>query len=119
MNALNLNSETMQNLDRSPRFNLFTVKDHSIVREGVAALQGYEHSVVLLRFWESNTISEIAEILDLSWQDVEKYLSQAIVKLKKFCEAKQDFSRASAHGDQSCLNPKLPHNPLNLRIKAA
>ena len=90
------NIEIMQDMGRGPRFNLFTAQDHAIVRQAVAQLEGYEHSVVVMRFWEKNTISEIAEILDLSWQEVEKYLAQALIKLKSICLGDSSCSRATA-----------------------
>jgi len=91
--VLSSNKETMQDLGRGPLGNLFTGKDHSIVREAVGKLDKTEHTIVLMRFWEQNTISEIAEILDLSWTEVESRLTQALEKLKAFCLSKADFSR--------------------------
>lgn len=100
MNTLNLkcetarNAETFQNLDRGSKSNLFTEKDHAIVRAALANLKGPEHQIVLMRFWEQNTLSEIAEILDLSVQEVEKHLASAFQTLKRVCLKNPEFSRA-------------------------
>lgn len=97
--------ELMQDLSRGPRCNIFSSKDQGVVRRAVANLQGNEHAVVVLRFWESNTISEIAGILDLTWQEVESYLTQALTKLKVFCLKDREFSRSEKEGGAACGSP--------------
>lgn len=93
---LNVNTETLQNLERGPRSNLFSGKDHEIVRKALAQLEGPEHQVIVMRFWEKNTLDEISEILEISVQEVEKYLVQAMAKLKMICLGNPAFSRALA-----------------------
>ena len=88
-------SVVAQELSRGQLFDLFSAKDHAIVRNAIAQLEGHEHTIILMRFWENNTIDEIAEILDLTWQEVERYLSQALTKLKAFCLNHPGFSRTS------------------------
>ena len=119
MSTLNPSSETMQNLARSPRQNLFTLKDRSIVREGLAKLQAVEQEIVALRFWENNTITEIASILDLSWQEVEAHLKQALVKLQEYCLNHKKFSRAKSSGGQECLKQNSLSKPTASSKKVA
>lgn len=111
--------EFKQDISRGPRSNIFTLKDHAVVREAVATLQGIEHSVIILRFWEGNTISEISEILDLSWGEVEKNITQALLKLKEYCVKNQDFSRTIMGGMNQCGTQKLLSGVLSQSNKAA
>ena len=101
------NAELMQDLSRGPQSNIFSSNDQAVVRKAVAQLQGHEHSVVVLRFWEANTISEIAGILDLTWQEVESYLTQALIKLKSICLKDREFSRSGNPGGVLCGNSKV------------
>ena len=87
------NAELMQNVDRGPIRNIFTGVDHRIVIQALAKLQGHEYKAVKLRFWENNTVSEIAQILNLSWDEAERTLVHALKKLKSMCVANPDFSR--------------------------
>ena len=95
MVPMNFNLETMQILDRSPRYNLFSNQDHAILRAAMGRLTVPEKCVVLLRFWEGNTVSEITEILDMPLKEVLFYLCTAFKKLKPACMANPDFSRSS------------------------
>ena|SRR5689334_20606711 len=98
--------ELMQNLSRGPQSNIFSFKDHAIVREAIAQLQDDEQSVIVLRFWEKNTITEIASILDLTWNEVEQHMSQALSKLQKFCLETKGFSRSTLPEENVCGNQK-------------
>ena len=89
------NHETMQNLQRGESFNLFTSQDHSIIREAMGELGEVERTLILLRFWERNTLTEIGQIMDLSFQEVEKRLNGAFEQLKKICLSQKDFSRSN------------------------
>lgn len=110
--------EVMADISRGPRSDIFTLKDHTIVREAVAKLKGLEHEIVVRRFWENNTISEIAEILDLSWSEVEKALAIALEKLKVYCVKNQDFSRSVRGGRSQCGN-QMPVSDILGKLKKA
>lgn len=112
MVPMNFNLETMQILDRSPRFNLFSSQDHAIVKQAMSRLDGREKCVVLLRFWEGNTVSQIAEILDIPLQEVICYLSRALKKLKPACLGNPEFSRSNPASTK-------PKNPANILKNAA
>ena len=96
------NLEFKQDLSRGPRCNIFSSNDQAVVRKAVAQLHGNEHAVIVLRFWEANTISEIAGILDLTWQEVETHLTQALIKLKNLCLKDREFSRSEKSGGALC-----------------
>ncbi len=111
--------EFMQDLARGSTQPLFSNVDYSILRKNLSQLQGHERSVVMLRFWESNTISEIAEILELTWQDVESYLTRALAKLKNLCLENQEFSRSTPSGETKCdlSTSSLKHAPATNVLK--
>ena len=101
--------ETMQNLERGVSFNLFTQKDHAIVRRALAELNELERSLIVLRFWEKNTLFEMGEILDLSFEEVEQKLSIALEKLKPICLNQKGFSRAN--------NKTLPESESKVSVR--
>ena len=73
--------------------NIFSSKDHGILREAVGGLEETERAVVIMRFWENRTLDEIAEVLGITWREVEKFLSRALEKLKASCLLAPGFSR--------------------------
>ncbi len=77
-----------------PAHNLFTKGDHDFIRKAVIGLPKNEGSVVLLRFWNENSIEEIAGILNLNLKQVELLLHKAILRLKTQCLHHPEFSRA-------------------------
>jgi len=70
----------------------FTSRDKEIVRVGLNFLTSSERQILIFRFWENMTIAEIAEVLGMKWEEVNKTLEVALESLKTFCLTQMDFS---------------------------
>lgn len=86
--------EIIRELRGLPDDNVFTNKDHHIVRQALRSLTCNEHSIVMLRFWENCSLAEISKLLDLTWDQVESSLTSALTKLKGLCVRDPDFSKS-------------------------
>jgi DNA-directed RNA polymerase specialized sigma24 family protein len=71
----------------------FSERDYEIVGRVVRMLSDREYWVVRLHFWGNRTISEVAEILDLTKLEVKSAISSALRFLKVECLRSPGFSR--------------------------
>lgn len=100
-----VNYETMTNLGRGPKLNLFTSADHGIVKQALSCLTETERMIVSMRFWENRKVPEIVAQLNLRQRAVEAHLQTAFEKLKNIC---MDDSRFSRNPD-GAIPPQSPH----------
>ena len=70
----------------------FTAKDIEVVRNGLNFLSFLERQIIIYRFWENQTIEEIATVLELSWSEIDEVINEAIEKLRAFCLEHPNFS---------------------------
>lgn len=70
----------------------FTSNDVEIVRAGMSHLTTCERQILIYRFWEEITIEEIAELLEMEWDEVNNSIESALLNLKHFCIGQSDFS---------------------------
>lgn len=70
----------------------FTAKDIEVVRNGLNFLSFLERQIIIYRFWENQTIEEISQAMEMSWEEIDKAISKAIGKLRAFCLAHPSFS---------------------------
>lgn len=70
---------------------VFSKEEQKVVREAVLRLPIDEKLIVLLRFWENNSIQDIAETLEMPWDEVERSLKKSLKKLKELCTADPNF----------------------------
>lgn len=70
----------------------FTSNDVEIVRTGLSYLTTCERQILIYRFWEDKTIDEIATILEMKWEEVNRSIESALENLKHFCFGQSDFS---------------------------
>lgn len=70
----------------------FTSNDIEIVRAGLSYLTTCERQILIYRFWEDMTIEEIAVLLEMKWEEVNKSIERALKNLKQYCICQSDFS---------------------------
>ncbi len=92
--VVQVNNETNEVLNSARLQSIFTDTDYLIARQAVAKLSGHEHSVVMLRFWENQSMAKIADFLDLTLREVERHLNKALARLKKICAENPEFSKS-------------------------
>ncbi len=72
----------------------FTECDHLVVRQAMAFLPRRELEVVVLRYWEGLSETEVAMALRTDWRTVEKIMANALARLKEICLSRPEFSRS-------------------------
>ena len=70
----------------------FTSNDVEIVRAGLSYLSTCDRQILIYRFWEDKTIDEIASLLEMKWEEVNRRLETGLTDLKQFCLGQSDFS---------------------------
>jgi DNA-directed RNA polymerase specialized sigma subunit len=70
----------------------FTSNDVEIVRAGLSYLTTCERQILIYRFWEEKTIEEIAGLLEMKWEEVNRSIETALKILKHYCIGQSDFS---------------------------
>lgn len=70
----------------------FTSNDIEIVRAGLSYLTTCERQILIYRFWEDKTIEEIAGLLEMKWEEVNRSIEKALKTLKQYCIYQSDFS---------------------------
>ncbi len=70
----------------------FTPKDIEVVRNGLSFLTFLERQILIYRFWEERTIEDIAEILEMYWDEVDSYIEDSLKSLRKYCLEHPSFS---------------------------
>ena len=70
----------------------FTSNDIEIVRAGLSFLTTCEKQILIYRFWEDMTIEEIAILLEMKWDEVNRSIETALKHLKQYCIGQSDFS---------------------------
>lgn len=72
----------------------FSKMDHQLVRAALRELSNGHRRAVYLRFWENQSIEDIAQTLGRSWNEVDDLLEEAFEKIRETCEEHQGFSRS-------------------------
>ena len=72
---------------------MFSETDYFIVRQAMALLPKRECEIVILRFWENLSVTEISIALGMNWDRTEARLEQALFRLKRICLDQSEFSR--------------------------
>jgi DNA-directed RNA polymerase specialized sigma24 family protein len=75
--------------------NLFTPTDYVIIRAAVRGLPGLLGAIVEMRFWQKQSLVEIAVELGVSEKMIERSLSQATRMLREQCLRHPAFSRSN------------------------
>lgn len=70
----------------------------SPLREALKGLPPESQRAVFLRFWENNTIEEIAKDLRVSWDHADFLIDQAIFELREFLSQILDLSEIADAG---------------------
>lgn len=70
----------------------FTSSDIEIVRAGLSYLTSCERQILIYRFWEDRSIEEIANLLEMKWEEVNRSIERALKNLKQYCICQSDFS---------------------------
>lgn len=73
----------------------FSAEDQIIARSLSRKLQTRQRQVVALRFWYDCSIFEIAGLLGISWDEADRVIKDALVRLKQGCLAHPHFSRTA------------------------
>ncbi len=77
--------------------DLFTMKDHSIVKEAIRKiLADDEQLVIQYSFWKDYSTSQIASLTKKSEREVELLHHSALSKIRTFCLTDKSFSRSNA-----------------------
>lgn len=69
----------------------FSTQHIQALREGLSELPLIDWHILYLRFWENYSIGEIAEALDMKWEEVNTTLDRLYVELKEFCLEHSSF----------------------------
>lgn len=72
----------------------FNKNDISIIREALRDLPIIEWHILYLRFWENFSILEIAESLEMKWEEVDQTIEKLLAELKEHCLNDPTFSRS-------------------------
>lgn len=70
----------------------FTEKDQAILREGITRLSFIDRQIIINRFWENQTIEEIADTFQMSWDEVDQSIEKSQRILKAYCLTQKEFS---------------------------
>jgi len=62
--------------------NTYTEEDKEIVRLAVKEMQGARKVALVLRYWESYTIGEVAMALGLSWSETDDLIEDCIKEIR-------------------------------------
>lgn len=72
----------------------FTNDDIKIIRRALKELQVIEWKILYLRFWENYSIFEIADSLEMKWEEVNLIIENLFVQLKDVCLKDPTFSKS-------------------------
>ena len=53
-----------------------------VVEKGLCRLDEIERRAIFLRFWQPFTISQIADLMNLSWDEADRLIDQAVAKIR-------------------------------------
>jgi DNA-directed RNA polymerase specialized sigma24 family protein len=84
----------VSNIPKRKRDNIFTNIDHVIVRSAVRRLPGLLSEIMAMRFWQNNSVVEIAQELGVSVRTVDEAITNAIRILREECLRNPGFSRS-------------------------
>ncbi len=54
-----------------------------IIEKAVCALDEAERRVIFLRFWEPNTIAQVADLIGVPWEQADTLIDSAVMKIQK------------------------------------
>ena len=69
----------------------FTPQDMEIVRAGLNFLSFVESQVLIYRFWENQTIEEISDQIEMTWDETDYLITEALEKLRAYCLAHSEL----------------------------
>lgn len=72
----------------------FNQNDIAVIREALRDLPIIEWHILYLRFWENYSIQEIAESLEMKWEEVNQTIDKLLIELKEHCLKDPTFSRS-------------------------
>lgn len=72
--------------------DLFSLKDHAVVKRAVQALSEDEQGVIVYSFWNDYSMQKIARLMKLSELDVRKLHTSALQKIREYCLGDSGFS---------------------------
>ena len=76
--------------------DLFTMKDHVIVKQAVqTCLTDNEQAVINFYFWEDYSLDEVAEQMDMAKAEINLILEKSYKKIRVFCMGEPEFSRST------------------------
>ena len=79
----------------SQQNSLFTPTDHEILKRAMLMLDWESRFIIEMRFWEFNTIEDIARLMSMTWDEVDQSLKTSFNKIKDYCVNHHEFSRNS------------------------
>lgn len=74
--------------------DLFLNGDKIIVRSLLKKLPFKQRKAIILRFWYSQSISDVACALRITWDETDKILTNGLLMLKRECMTQPTFSRS-------------------------
>jgi len=72
----------------------FNTNDIAVIRKALGELPFVEWHILYLRFWENYSIHEIANSLEMKWEEVNTIIEKLFVELKDYCLKDPSFSRS-------------------------
>ncbi len=54
----------------------------NVIEKGLAVLTNIEREAIFLRFWQPYTIAQVADRLRLRWEEADRIIDQAILKIQ-------------------------------------
>lgn len=88
-------SGAQESIFRKEENRLFTPTDYQILGVAIQDLEPREFEIIVLRFWWSLTIQEIAKELKISWDEVNADINTAFKKMKARTLSFPQFSRSN------------------------
>ncbi|MDE3270100.1 MAG: sigma factor-like helix-turn-helix DNA-binding protein [Pseudomonadota bacterium] len=74
----------------------FSVEDQIIARSLSRKLKPRQRKAIVLRFWHSYSIFEVAKTLGMTWEQADRTIKDALAKLKHECAEQPHFSGVAA-----------------------
>ena len=76
--------------------DLFTMKDHAIVKQAVQTwLTDNEQAVINFYFWEDYTLDEVVEQMEMAKAEINLILERSYKKIRVYCMGEPEFSRST------------------------
>lgn len=92
--------------EKDQQQDIFSATDHMIVRSAVRGLPGLLSQVMIMRFWENRSLTEIADDMGVTVKTIEQAILKSYRILRDECLRNPTFSR-SLHDEIQRLGSKL------------